>query len=84
MQLVLEYLAPFKNKTREIPCKVDSAINLDGNNGDLRSNTSALSRQRCKRDKWDGPGPTCLDDELCTGTRRHTCYSLSRLLSFCS
>lgn len=46
MQLVLEYLAPFKNKTREISCKVDSAINLDRNNGNLRSNTSAVSYWR--------------------------------------
>lgn len=83
MQLVLEYLALFKNKTQKIPCKVDSAINLDLNNSDLRSNTSALSRQRCKRNKWDGPGPTCLDDELSTfitreqgdvhGTAFHVC-----------
>ena len=83
MQLVLEYLALFKNKTQKIPCKVDSAINLDLNNSDLRSNTSALSRQRCKRNKWDGLGPTCLDDELSTfitreqgdihGTAFHVC-----------
>ena len=83
MQLVLEYLEPFKNKTQEIPCEVDSAINLDINNSDLRSNTSAVSRQQCKCDKWERPGPTCLDDELSTfitreqgdihGTAFHIC-----------
>lgn len=75
MQLVLEYLAPGKRKTREISCKVDSAINFDLNNNNGRSNTPAqrellTSRLRCKRDKWGGPVPTCLDDELSTFVTR--------------
>lgn len=43
MQLVLEYLAPSKNKKQEISYKVDPAINLDLNNNNLGSNTSAMS-----------------------------------------
>lgn len=57
MQLVVEYLAPFKNKTREASCKVDSAINLDLNNSNFRSNTSARSREEqtgCKCEELNG------------------------------
>lgn len=68
MQLALEYLAALKNKTRETPCKVDSAINLDLNNNSVKikhARTELLrSRLQCKCDKWEGLVPTCLDDEL--------------------
>lgn len=49
MQLVLAYLAPFRSETREIPCKVDSAINLDLNNNNGRSNTPAPGSRPTER-----------------------------------
>ena len=73
MQLVLAYLAPCRSQTREIPCKVDSAINLDLNNNNGRSNTPAPREPRsgCTRDTREGPPvPTCLDDELSTFVTR--------------
>lgn len=74
MQLLLLYLAPFKSKTREISCKVDSAINLALNNNNVRSHTPARepprSRLQCRGDKWEGLAPTCLDDEFSTFVTR--------------
>lgn len=43
MQLVLEYLAPLRSKTWEIPCEVDSAINLDLNSNNVRSKSANVT-----------------------------------------
>lgn len=68
MQLVLEYLAALKNKTWQTSCKVDSAVNSDLNNNNIRSNTPAWScwGAGSNANVTNGKGlvPTCLDDEL--------------------